>query len=249
MVLELEDRDGTDMCMWLYHICCAMGGELRQDKGSRTIAAKNEMCPAGTICCPKTDPVKGDDKKLPVPWHEETLNLLRVLAHGKLKYTPAFGADDALNAWKDRDPISSTGPAQCVDQATFKAVFPDGEGFTKSRTRQHMKASHKALTESATEEVCKFGCYKKPAWYKHSVHCQDKDGRKLIVLSDPVKKGECTHTFSTSVEQEKAKKKCAKMEEQCGYKAKLISTHAYGEDLAAHRKSNSERYVSDNHGE
>ena len=30
IVVELEDRDGADVCMWLYHICCAMGGVLKR---------------------------------------------------------------------------------------------------------------------------------------------------------------------------------------------------------------------------
>jgi hypothetical protein len=57
-VLEMEDRDGNDMCMVLYALCCSINGILQQDTNSPDYPALKEMCPAGTICCPVTSPNK-----------------------------------------------------------------------------------------------------------------------------------------------------------------------------------------------
>lgn len=223
LILEMEDRDGADLCMWLYHVCCAMGGELKRDLKATDLARKDEMCPAGTICCPggseKTEgdatlSFNGDDgytdggaswKK--VPWHKNTLELLRVLAHGKLSHAPQLEQNDPAQGWKDRDPISGTGPAQCHQSLdVFERVWPDGEGshVVGSRTQDRKRKDRKEKKKIAKFEVCVFNCYE-PArkFYKSKKICEDRNGEPLQVRTNridadtgdndfkPVKKGNC----------------------------------------------------------
>jgi hypothetical protein len=230
MVLEMEDRDGGDMCMWLYHICCAMGGELKRDLGSRHLAQKDEMCPAGTICCPKTD-VKDNGhyagKRRPVPWHEDTISLLRVLAHGRLKHTPQFGLDDPLQGWKDRDPISSTGPSQCVDKATFHAIYPHGQGSVKSRTLARQNSKRLKDAKEATKVQCEYQCLMKKNWMGQTKKCYDEDGRPFVHMSKAVEKGECDYTMSSSPAAKKAKAACEAAKKGCGYKVSVEKRHPF----------------------
>ena len=38
----------------MYSLCCAIGGELKQDSLAMDYPSLKEMCPAGTVCCPLT---------------------------------------------------------------------------------------------------------------------------------------------------------------------------------------------------
>ena len=231
LVLELEDRDGTDMCMWLYHVCCAMGGQLHRDESSRDVETKDKMCPAGTICCPRTG---GNDLSLhdgkvgnyglhsgvglkPVPWHEDTINLLRVLSHGKLKHTPRMNIDDKAQGWLAHDPISATGPATCHrDTQVLRSVFPDGEG-TKQDSRQREK-EHK----EAAGWQCRFRC-RESSGYLRTKSCLRNDGDKVEVTVDVAEKDDCSWTIRTAPAETAAMKQCELEQTGCGHTVKFLT--------------------------
>lgn len=48
-ILEVEDRDGNDMCMFLYTLCCSIGGELKKDTENPDYPHLKEICPSGSV--------------------------------------------------------------------------------------------------------------------------------------------------------------------------------------------------------
>ena len=240
-VLEIEDRDGNDMCMFMYSLCCAMGGILKQDKEAADFAHLSQQCPAGTVCCPQT----GRDEKAatatPVPWGPNTIRLLHVLSHGKLKGAPPMEMNDPSQGWISNDPISSTGPSMCVDAQALKDVFPDAAVESKSRTVERKKAED----GDNPNVICRFECMMKEKGKSRfsiskSAPCTDKSGRKIDVRVGPVPRNQCvlssfdpSRLMKNSPMQNAAMQACKRFAENegkgagvhptCGYKVKLIS--------------------------
>jgi hypothetical protein len=118
LIVELEDRDGADVCMWLYHICCAMGGVLKQIPLAQDHKHTGNACSQGTVCCPR---LESGEKS--VPWDADTLRLLRVLAHGHIQHAPRLADPKQFSGWEGHVPISPNGVGQCVDPFTIKQAF------------------------------------------------------------------------------------------------------------------------------
>ena len=194
-VLEIEDRDGNDMCMFMYSLCCAIGGVLKQDKENTDYHHLKEQCPSGSVCCPKTVETK-TSPSVPVPWGPNTIRLLHVLSHGKLKGAPSMDIHHSSQGWASHDPISSSGPSLCVDPAALKDVFPNNE--EQAASRSVAKASELRKTEDASNPnvVCRFVCQMDKNSGRRMVRnkpvpCVDGNGRKIDVRVGPVKQGTC----------------------------------------------------------
>ena len=132
-------------CMVMYSLCCAIGGELKQDEKAMDYPSLKKMCPAGTVCCPKhsselMDRVLDDRKRNPVPWTPNTVRLLHVLSHGKMIGAPPMESNDPAQGWLSHDPISKSGPGVCVNVQAFKDVFQTEENMSDSRTVAKEKA-------------------------------------------------------------------------------------------------------------
>jgi hypothetical protein len=240
-VLEIEDRDGNDMCMFMYSLCCAMGGVLKQDKKAVDFPHLSEQCPAGTVCCPQTtSSAEPKGPGMPVPWGPNTVRLLQVLSHGKMKGAPPMDAHNDAQGWLSHDHISPTGPSVCVGAQAFKDVFPDKTVQAKSRTVEREKMED----AKNPNVICRFECLMKGKGEgmlarSKAAPCTDKSGRKIDVRVGPVPRGECvvsglmSLTMKVSDMETRAMEECkafAKAQEKsadgvhstCGYKVKLI---------------------------
>jgi hypothetical protein len=238
-ILEIEDRDGNDMCMFMYSLCCAMGGVLKQDKRAPDFSHLSQQCPAGTVCCPQT--VDKNDKAKPVPWGPNTIRMLHVLSHGKMNGAPSMEMNDPAQGWIGNDPISATGPGLCVDAQAFKDVFPATETESKSRTKERKRIEDKANPNV----ICRFECLMKEKGKgvfarSKTKPCTVKSGRRVDVRVGPVPRDQCVlsrfnpaRLAKDSPMQVAAMKACKQFAEgidgkagevhpTCGYKVKLL---------------------------
>ena len=229
----------------MYSLCCAIGGELKQDEKAMDYPSLKKMCPAGTVCCPKhsselMDRVLDDRKRNPVPWTPNTVRLLHVLSHGKMIGAPSMESNDPAQGWLSHDPISKSGPGVCVNVQAFKDVFQTEESMSDSRT----------VAKENELVICRFVCQKhekRKGFYKikgkKEVPCTDVSGRIIDVRVGPVKRGHCTKKLNdkeagkhkTSKLSLKAMKMCKKFKspdfinenEKCGVGVKLLNQMAY----------------------
>lgn len=178
-VIELEDRDGSNMCMWLYHICCSMGGVLKHVDKDANKNANELMCSVGTVCCPKAGTTtEGGEMKLEdpsVPWSIDTVKVLRALSHGKIG--PSMKSGEQLG-FEDTDPISTFGPSQCMTTESMEKIFTEGEEKETEENEEnflHIKTV-----------ACRFYCRG-----KGKEICTNKYGKKALVLIRGHPEGKC----------------------------------------------------------
>ena len=169
------------MCMWLFHICCAMGGEMKQIPQASTEV--NDMCPLGTICCPRVDDLQGEGGTDPVPWDKSTVKMLNALSHGRMEYTPAKQKNVVLG-WEEKDGIHPKGPSQCVNKQTIVSAY----------NKKDTVASAKILDGDKSKYVaCRFECIVKHGKMKSNEKCmkEGNGGRTPIVLIRGHPRGQC----------------------------------------------------------
>ena len=169
------------MCMWLFHICCAMGGEMKQIPQASTEV--NAMCPLGTICCPRVDDLRGEGGTDPVPWDISTVKMLNALSHGRMQYTPVKQKNDVLG-WEGKDGINPLGPSQCVNKQTIVSAYNKKDTVASAKVEGGDKSEYVA---------CRFECIVKHRKMKSNEKCmkEEGNGRTPIVLIRGHPRGQC----------------------------------------------------------